>query len=518
MRVRFAPSPTGYLHVGGLRTALLNFLFARKMGGQWVLRIEDTDQSRLVQGAQKALQDSLQWTGLDYDEGPDKGGPFGPYVQSERLSLYEAYAQRLLKSGRAYRDFRPPASRNMDARSSALLREAYIPPSEDEAQERIHNGESFVVRLKVCNMFSRQMETGRMFTYDDVVYGRMNLRPDVMSGATDDPVLVKSDGWPTYHLASVVDDTEMRISHVLRGEEWIPSMPKHLALYEALGVRPPDFAHLPLLINADGSKLSKRSGDVRVEDYQRQGWEPETLVNLVALTGYSHQDVQDADQDVKSLEQLIQNFELGRISHSRATLPLDKLVFLNRKHLHAKIEQARTHPSEAAPLVSRLRAALDRDLGPRYVVGYLMYSKSTHQFSDDYILRVANLGQQRVDILDEIPKKMSYLFQEPQWDSEACRTFREGVATESFRSIVKSAEQFFAQTTDVQKEWPSWMASQAKQVTDGKATVQKSVRIALTGERMGPPVAEIAQVLGLEKAVQRCKDALVWDELHAEEG
>ncbi|WFD22027.1 glutamate--tRNA ligase [Malassezia equina] len=343
-----------------------------------------------------------------------------------------------------------------------------------------------------------------MFTYDDVVYGHMNFRPDVMSGATDDPILIKSDGWPTYHLASVVDDTEMRISHVLRGEEWIPSMPKHLALYEALGVHPPEFVHVPLLINADGSKLSKRSGDVRVEDYQKQGWEPETLVNLVALTGYSHQDVQDADQDVKSLEQLIQTFELGRISHSRATLPLDKLVFLNRKHLHAKIEQARTHSSEGNPLVSRLRVALERDLG-----------LSTHQFSDDYILRVANLGQQRVDTLDEIPKKMSYLFQEPQWDSEACRTFREGVATESFRRIVKSAEQFFAQTTDVQKEWPSWMASQAKQVTDGKAAVQKSVRIALTGERMGPPVAEIAQLLGLEKAAQRCKDALAWDELHA---
>jgi len=149
VRVRFAPSPTGYLHVGGLRTALLNYLFARKMGGKWVLRIEDTDQSRLVAGAQKALQESLRWTGLDYDEGPDKGGPFGPYVQSERLGLYQAYAQRLLQSGRAYRDFRAPASRNLDARSSALLREAYIPPSDDEAEERIRKGESFVVRLKV---------------------------------------------------------------------------------------------------------------------------------------------------------------------------------------------------------------------------------------------------------------------------------------------------------------------------------------------------------------------------------
>lgn len=153
VRVRFAPSPTGYLHVGGLRTALLNYLFAQKMGGTCVLRIEDTDQSRLVPGAQEALQDSLHWVGLDYDESPDKGGPFGPYVQSQRLKLYQAYAKRLLQSGRAYRDFRPPVSRHLDARSSALLRETYIPPSEEEAQERIEKGESYVVRLKVRAMY-----------------------------------------------------------------------------------------------------------------------------------------------------------------------------------------------------------------------------------------------------------------------------------------------------------------------------------------------------------------------------
>lgn len=218
------------------------------------------------------------------------------------------------------------------------------------------------------------MEAGRAFTYEDVVYGRMHFRPDVMSGATDDPILIKSDGWPTYHLASVVDDTEMRISHVLRGEEWIPSMPKHLALYEALEVRPPQFVHLPLLINPDGTKLSKRTGDVRVEDYRQQGWEPETLVNLVALTGYSHQEMQGKEPDVKTMKQLIEHFDLGRISHSRATLPLDKLAFLNRKYLHAKLEHAKNNAAERSALLLRLRAALDKELGYRYVVGYPIYS------------------------------------------------------------------------------------------------------------------------------------------------
>ncbi|WFD25760.1 glutamate--tRNA ligase [Malassezia nana] len=466
------------------------------MGGTCVLRIEDTDQSRLVPGAQEALEHSLQCVGLDFDESPDKGGPFGPYVQSQRLKLYQAYAKRLVQSGRAYRDFRPPVARNLDARSSALLRETYIPPSEEEAQERIEKGEPYVVRLK--------MDAGRVFTYEDVVYGRMHFRPDVMSGATDDPILVKSDGWPTYHLASVVDDTEMRISHVLRGEEWIPSMPKHLALYEALDVRPPQFVHLPLLINPDGTKLSKRTGDVRVEDYLQQGWEPETLVNLVALTGYSHQEMQGKEPDVKTMKQLIEHFDLGRISHSRATLPLDKLAFLNRKHLHAKLEHAKNNAAEKSDVLLRLRAALDKES-----------SYSASNINDDYLLRVASLGEQRVDTLDEIPRNMIYLFQEPRWDSESCRKFRRGIPTDSFRPIVQAAAQFFAQTRNVQGEWPSWMEKQATQVAGGKAAIQKSVRIALTGERMGPPVAEIAALLGLEKSIKRCKDALAWDQTHA---
>lgn len=256
MRVRFAPSPTGFLHVGGLRTALLNYLCAKQSGGQFILRMEDTDQTRLVHGAIRALQESLRWAGIHYDEGPDMGGPYGPYVQSERLPLYTSYADKLIRCGRAYRDFRPPVSRDMSARASAILREAYLPPSESEAQERIQRGETFVVRLK--------MDPARTFSYEDVVYGPMSFRPDAMGGVTDDPIIIKSDGWPTYHLASVVDDTEMCITHVLRGEEWIPSMPKHLALYEALGAKPPIFVHLPLLINADGTKLSKRSGDVRI--------------------------------------------------------------------------------------------------------------------------------------------------------------------------------------------------------------------------------------------------------------
>lgn len=409
-RVRFAPSPTGYLHVGGLRTALFNYLLARHTQGTCVLRIEDTDQTRLVPGAAEALQDALAWAGIECDEGPQQGGAYGPYVQSERLPIYRTYAERLLRAGRAYRDFRPPVQRDTNARASALLREAYLPPSEDEALERIARAEPYVVRLR--------MEPGRTFAYEDGVYGTMMFRPDMIGGVGDDPIIVKSDGWPTYHLASVVDDTEMAITHVLRGEEWLPSMPKHLALYEAIDAKPPTFVHLPLLINADGSKLSKRSGDVRVEDYRARGIEPEALVNLVALTGYNHQHTDADDTDVLSMAQLIDEFELRRISHSRATLPTEKLPFLNRRHMMAKMHDARTRPA----MLARLRPLFDAELG----------TDAARAIPDDTLLETAALGCQRVDTLAEVPHSVAYYFQQPDWAADECRRFRASVKTPAF--------------------------------------------------------------------------------------
>ena len=489
VRVRFAPSPTGFLHVGGLRTALLNYLCAKQSGGQFILRMEDTDQTRLVPGAMRALQESLRWAGIHYDEGPDMGGPYGPYVQSERLPLYTSYADKLIRCGRAYRDFRPPVSRDMSARASAILREAYLPPSESEAQERIQRGETFVVRLK--------MDPERTFSYEDVVYGPMSFRPDAMGGVTDDPIIIKSDGWPTYHLASVVDDTEMRITHVLRGEEWIPSMPKHLALYEALGAKPPIFVHLPLLINADGTKLSKRSGDVRVADYMEQGWEPETLVNLVALTGYSYANLEHADHDVKTMNELIRDFELTRISHTRATLPMDKLVFLNKHHLANKLALATTCEQTKQDLLSRIRPIITSWYGDH---------------SDDYILRVVTLGQQRVDTLRQVPERMAYLFTEPRWDTDTCRAFRASVPTPSFRQVVQAGHDLVLQTRDIHADWGVWIKS--LQVAGGKSAVQKSLRIALTGERAGPPLADIIDMLGPQKAAARLAAALAWDKQH----
>ncbi|WFD29120.1 glutamate--tRNA ligase [Malassezia sp. CBS 17886] len=493
VRVRFAPSPTGYLHVGGLRTALFNHLFARRHGGTSVLRIEDTDRSRFVPGATDALQEDLAWAGLEYDEGMGKGGEYGPYRQSERLPLYRAYAERLIKDGCAYRDFRPVAAVGgaQMARASALRRGAYLPPSEAEAQERMARQETFVVRLK--------LDAQRTYEYSDAVYGHMIFRPDAMTGVTDDPILLKSDGWPTYHLASVVDDAEMQISHVLRGEEWLPSMPKHLALYEALGCVPPQFVHLPLLINADGSKLSKRSGDVRVRDYRKKGLEPETLVNLVALTGYNHQlthkaHMHDAQRDFLTIKSLVHDFDLARISHARATLPMTKVPFLNGLHLAHKLDAANGDSALRSSIVRRLRVAVSRTFGD---------------------------ACQRADTLDAIPAQAPYLFREPTWDSPECCKFRRSVPDASFDQVLAAACGFLARAADAAEppplaatfhDWMQTLLQADTPVPGGRAAVQKSLRIALSASRKsGPPVADIVGVVGRVGALSRVEAALAWD-------
>jgi glutamyl-tRNA synthetase len=285
VRVRFAPSPTGFLHIGGLRTALYNYLFARHHGGQFILRIEDTDQERTVPGAVENIIEMLSWAGLEFDEGPHVGGPYGPYVQSQRLELYRQQAQVLLERGAAYYAFDTPEElERMRARQRAAgvapkydrfsMRNSFTLP-EDEVRRLLAEGAPAVVRLAV--------PLDRTVSFTDIIRGAIT----VSARDLDDQVLLKSDGFPTYHLANVVDDHFMRITHVIRGEEWIPSTPKHVLLYEAFGWEMPQFAHLPLLLNPDRSKLSKRHGDVAVEDFRRQGYFPEALVNFVALLGWN---------------------------------------------------------------------------------------------------------------------------------------------------------------------------------------------------------------------------------------
>ena len=323
VRVRFAPSPTGFVHVGSLRTALYNYLFARHNNGKFILRIEDTDQDRLVEGAVDNLLNVLKWTGLDYDEGPEKEIDSACYYQSKRLEIYHKHIKILFDKGHAYACFcsnerleqmrSEQIGRGEDPRYDGHCRS--INPN--EAKIRMQNDHPYIIRMKI--------PSGEIVVVNDIVRGEVSFQTDIL----DDQVLIKSDGFPTYHFANVVDDHLMEISHVIRGEEWLTSTPKHVLLYKMFGWEIPKFAHLPLLLNADRSKLSKRQGDVAVEDYRDKGILPQALVNFVALLGWNKGD----DQEIFSLSELCEHFTLERVTKAGAVFDINKLYWMNGHYI-----------------------------------------------------------------------------------------------------------------------------------------------------------------------------------------
>ena len=302
VRLRFAPSPTGWLHIGGLRTALFNYLYAKKMGGQFILRIEDTDRTRYVEGAVENLLDALNWSGIENDEGPKyvdgelkEVGEYGPYVQSNRLPLYRKYVDELIDKGYAYYCFCD--KERLDAIRAEREAKGLIPRYDgfcrsipiEEAKKRVANGEPYVVRLK--------LNKNEDVTFNDLVRGKITINTDDM----DDQVLLKSDGFPTYHMAVVVDDHLMGVTHIVRGEEWLPSTPKHVLLYRALGWEEPTYVHLPTVLNKSRKKLSKREGDVAVGDFRKAGYLPDALINFLALIGWSP----DTEDEIMSMDEMI---------------------------------------------------------------------------------------------------------------------------------------------------------------------------------------------------------------------
>lgn len=335
VRTRFAPSPTGYLHVGGLRTALYCYLFARKNKGKFILRIEDTDQKRYVEGAVENLLKTLEWVGLAYDEGPHKDGQHGPYIQSQRTDLYRQHAQILLEKGTAYRCFCTPERLEQMREKQAKLKQAPMYDrtcctlSKEEVEAKIKEGIPFVIRQKIPH--------GQKVMFKDHIRGIVTFD----SSTIDDQVLMKSDNFPTYHLANVVDDHFMEITHVIRGEEWLPSTPKHIFLYAAFDWKTPEYAHLPLLLNKDKTKLSKRQGDVSVEDYIRKGYSREAIINFIALLGWHPGG--GVEQEIFTLEELVEAFSLEQIHKAGAVFDLEKLDWFNfqwnKKNYQEKLEQ-----------------------------------------------------------------------------------------------------------------------------------------------------------------------------------
>ena len=327
IRVRFAPSPTGYLHVGGLRTALYNYLFAKRNNGTFILRIEDTDRKRFVEGAVDNLISALKWCGLEFDEGPNTQGNYGPYMQSQRLDLYKEYSENLIYSGHAYYCFctqeRLESLREEQQRQKlpqAKYDKHCLHLTQEEIKSNLDSGKQHVIRLNV--------PADNIITFDDIIREKVSFN----SSNIDDQVLIKGDGYPTYHLANVIDDHLMGITHVIRGEEWLSSTPKHILLYNFFKWEIPIFAHLPLLLNPDRSKLSKRQGDVSVEDYRSKGYLKEALVNFVALLGWNAGD----DKEFYDMQALIDNFSLERVNKAGAVFDPEKLNWLNSEHLRKK--------------------------------------------------------------------------------------------------------------------------------------------------------------------------------------
>ncbi|KAK4702191.1 glutamyl-tRNA synthetase, partial [Phenoliferia sp. Uapishka_3] len=440
VHVRFAPSPTGHLHLGGLRTVLFNHLLARRTGGTWTLRIEDTDRARYVEGAVEGLLKTLEWAKLDFDDGPGKDGGRGPYFQSQRKEIYDRYLQKLIDAGRAYHCFCTPeriaTTRKVlqKSGSNSTYDQKCLGVPLEEAVERLGKGESSVVRFKS----SPEGLTQNDLVYDAIKYDTLPI---------EDFVLRKSDGLPTYHFANVVDDHEMGVTHVLRGEEWLPSTPKHLALYAALGLTPPQFAHMPILVNPDGTKLSKRAGDVRVEDYITRGYEPEALLNFVALMGWSPA-LADGTSEVMTLKELINavgsssfksrlwltlnpcQFSIEGINKNRATMSPSKLDFLNRSHIQLKVESGNEAGREE--LASKLRVILSSS------------GIDTDILTSGYLARVIAALKERIHTIHDVPKLGAYFFTKPNLNTPAAQQLLKSVEPKVYtlRNLLLDAQYF----------------------------------------------------------------------------
>ena len=476
VRVRFAPSPTGFLHIGGLRTALYNYLFARKEKGTFILRIEDTDQSRIVPGAIENLIVSLHNLGLDFDEGPGKEGSFGPYIQSQRLNLYQKQAQILLEKGFAYPCFCSSETlTNMrkeqqekgefvkyDRRCLAL--------SKTEIERKIAAGEKYVIRLKIPD--------NRKFSFFDLIRGEVEMD----SSQSDDQVLLKSDGFPTYHLASVVDDHFMQISHIIRGEEWLSSTPKHIYLYECLGWKAPKWVHLPLILNPDRTKLSKRMNDVSVDSYLLKGYLKEAIINFVALLGWHSAD----ERELFTLDELCEVFSLERVNKANAIFDLAKLDWMNGQYL-------RLLPLEEIALRCKP-----------------LFLEKGYDISDTkkYHLSIA-VARERCTLLNEIVDYCK-MFYQPE------------TLTEEEENILSTPEAQKVLAWFVQKlpTLTNWEVDTIQEVINdgiselgikGKA-FYLPLRLALIGKIHGPELHSTIAIIGLEESVKRLKRHLLKNE------
>lgn len=490
VRVRFAPSPTGPLHIGGLRTALYNYLFAKKNNGKFILRIEDTDAERYVKGAEEHIIKSLEWVGIKIDEGPTIGGPFAPYRQSERKHIYQQFIKILIEKGYAYYAFdtieelkeihkrfeKEGKTFQYDAFTRSYMKNS-LTLSEKEVTKLLNSNISYVIRFKVT--------PNRTLNLNDIIRGQITFNTNII----DDKVLIKSDGLPTYHFANVVDDYLMKITHVIRGEEWLPSYPFHYLLYEAFGwlEKMPEFAHLPLILKPEGKgKLSKRDAEVhgfpiypcmwetesgeKFIGFKEWGFLPEAFINMLALLGWTPK----SNKEILSLQEMINEFSLEDINKAGARFDPEKAKWFNKQHVLKK---------ENKELINALK-----DFNPGY------------PFNEEYINKVLNITKDRFSLLSEFFVINKFFFERPSFSNiDKVNDIVEIKKLEILDKLLKNLENICWQKNEIEKFVKKFCETNNLKIGDVMATL----RLAITGEKKGPNLYEILECLGYKEVKDR---------------
>ena len=491
-KTRFAPSPTGFLHIGSLRTALFAYLFAKNKNGKFLLRIEDTDQERFVEGGIENILHSLSWAGITPDEGMLLGkkedviqnGENGPYIQSQRLEVYKKYIDQLIEKNKAYHCF---CTKERLGELRKYQEANKMAPGYDgccrklslkESKKKVESGEKYIVRMKMPKDGTTKIV--------DLVRGDVEFKNELI----DDQVLLKADGFPTYHLAVVVDDHLMGVTHVIRGEEWLPSTPKHIQLYSAFGFDMPKYAHLSLLVNEKKQKLSKRQGDVSVRDYIEKGYLPDALINFVAFLGWNPGD----EQEIFSLKELVENFSFEKVSKAAAVFNVEKLDWYNEQYIKQMDSSQLT--KECLPYLVN--------------AGLISEEPETGSKEFEWLKKIISIEKKRMSKLSDLPEAVGFLFADKlKYDSEILvwkKSDRDTVKNnlEKLKDYLEELDESDWQDSVLQEKIGEWIKKQ--NLTNGE--VLWPMRTALSGQKNSPSPFEIAGVLGKEKTLDRVKEAI----------
>ena len=488
IRIRFAPSPTGYMHVGNFRTALYAYLFAEKNKGDFILRIEDTDQKRYVQDALEKLINIINWAGLEYSEGVFikdgkviQKGDFGPYIQSERLDLYKKYANELIEKGKAYYCFCTPErleqmrNEQTSNKQAPMYDRCCLKLSKEEIAKKIEQGEKYVIRQKI--------NTEGFTEYVDIIRGKVSIKNELL----DDQILIKSDGYPTYNFANVIDDNLMKIRHVIRGEEYVSSTPKYIQLYQNFGWEIPEFAHLPLLLNPDKTKLSKRQGDVSVEDYINKGYLKEAIINFVALLGWNPGE--GSTQEIFSIDELIDKFELKKVHKAGAIFDIKKLDWINAQYIK-KMNVDELYKNALSFFKQK----------------EFFTKTSEDRKTEEYLKKVLTVEKERLSKFSDVGEENKFFFQDISYEKELLR-WKKNTDEETKQSL-EASKKVFEEISDENWVLKNIEAKLLEAAEDKRGDLLWPLRVALTGAQKSPSPFEVAWVLGKEESIRRIKKAL----------